>query len=204
MNFLSKDQAAPVTFLAKQAGGTGDHFVIEFGWNSEGDLDGVAVALKGAVAHQIAYQSTPVGKTEVIPGVNLGFDNQSGLGNAASDADETTKIDLSAVDAGVDRLAIFMVAYGSKKIPVGFDFTKVETPFVDVKVGKDKTGTTLFRFQDVSHAYPGDTVLYVGDFIKRNGAWEFVGRGDFIAAGNGTKALEGIWGTDYANQFKVA
>ncbi len=180
---LEKDGRINITTKADG----GKKFYFGASWDTtkgETDLDLCVVYLKGGKATDVIYYGKKTG-----PGVQLSEDNRTGAGDGD---DEWAKIDVSALPADCDGLAIGVIVYA------GTDFATVANPLIRGCAGSDEKAPEIFRFPIKDTAFDGDTVLVAARLKKGgNDQWLLEAIGKFYAKGKGAGALKALTELDF-------
>jgi tellurium resistance protein TerD len=142
----------------------------------EWDLDG-SVFLLGddgkllSDKHFIFFNET----TSPDGAVVHGGDNKNGAGEGD---DETVRIDLSALDAAVKKIAIAITIHDAAAR--GQNFGQVKNPKIIVR--NEETGEEIATY-DLAEDASTETAVIMGEFYLHNGEWKFSAVGQGFAGG---------------------
>lgn len=109
------------------------------------------------------------------PGVQHMGDNRTGAGDGD---DEVIKVDLSAVEPDVEKIAITVTI--DKADERRQNFGMVENSYI--RVLDEATGTELLRY-DLGEDYSIETAVVVAELYKNNGEWKFNAVGSGFSGG---------------------
>ncbi len=184
MNFTSKEEAVPISLskggnisLSKAAPGL-TKVTVGLGWDVR-QTDGAAFDLDGSVylcgasgtvrgdGDFVFYNQLKSGDGSVE---HLG-DNKTGAGEGD---DENVRINLAAVPADVDKIAVGVTIHEAAQR--GQNFGMVRNAFI--RVVNDDSGEELARY-DLSEDASVETSMVFGEVYRNGGEWKFraVGQG---------------------------
>lgn len=112
---------------------------------------------------------------KTAPGVEHMGDNRTGAGDGD---DEVIKVDLSALESDVEKIAVTVTidqADARKQ-----NFGMVENSYV--RVVDEATGTELLRY-DLGEDYSIETAVVIAELYKNNGEWKFNAVGSGFSGG---------------------
>lgn len=112
---------------------------------------------------------------KTAPGVEHMGDNRTGAGDGD---DEVIKVDLSALESDVEKIAVTVTidqADARKQ-----NFGMVENSYI--RVVDEATGTELLRY-DLGEDYSIETAVVVAELYKNNGEWKFNAVGSGFSGG---------------------
>lgn len=109
------------------------------------------------------------------PGVEHTGDNRTGVGDGD---DEVIKLDLSAVEPDVEKIAITVTI--DKADERKQNFGMVENAYI--RVVDEASGTELLRY-DLGEDYSIETAVVVAEIYRNNGGWKFNAVGSGFSGG---------------------
>ena len=112
---------------------------------------------------------------KVAPGVEHQGDNRTGAGDGD---DEVIKVDLSAVEADVSKIAVTVTI--DKADERKQNFGMVENSYI--RIVDEATGTELIRY-DLGEDYSIETAVVVAEIYCNNGEWKFNAIGSGFSGG---------------------
>ncbi len=112
---------------------------------------------------------------KVAPGVEHMGDNRTGAGDGD---DEVIKVDLNAVEADVQKIAVTVTIDQADTRKQNFGM--VENAYI--RVVDEATGTELLRY-DLGEDYSIETAVVVAEIYRNNGEWKFNAVGSGFAGG---------------------
>lgn len=167
------------------------HAIIGLGWDprvtdgSEFDLDASAFMLNSAGkvrsdADFIFYNQMK----SACGSVEHTGDNRTGEGDGD---DEQLKVNLAAIPADVDKIAITVTIHDGESR--GQNFGQVSNAFI--RVANEATGNEVVRY-DLSEDYSTETAMVFGELYRNAGEWKFRAVGQGYAGG--LKAMANQYG----------
>lgn len=112
---------------------------------------------------------------KVAPGVEHQGDNRTGAGDGD---DEVIKVDLSAVEADVSKIAVTVTI--DKADERKQNFGMIENSYI--RIVDEATGTELIRY-DLGEDYSIETAVVVAEIYRNNGEWKFNAIGSGFSGG---------------------
>lgn len=180
---LAKGQKISLEKVAADAGIQGglSKILIGLGWDikkfdggADFDLDASVFMCDGT--GKVAKESNFIFyNNKTAPGVEHMGDNRTGAGDGD---DEVIKVDLSALESDVEKIAVTVTidqADARKQ-----NFGMVENSYI--RVVDEATGTELLRY-DLGEDYSIETAVVVAELYKNNGEWKFNAIGSGFAGG---------------------
>ena len=180
---LAKGQKISLEKVAADAGIQGGltKILIGLGWDikkfdggADFDLDASVFLCDGA--SKVTKDSNFIFyNNKVAPGVEHMGDNRTGAGDGD---DEVIKVDLSALEPDVEKIAVTVTidqADARKQ-----NFGMVENSYI--RVVDEATGTELLRY-DLGEDYSIETAVVVAELYKNNGEWKFNAVGSGFSGG---------------------
>jgi len=180
---LAKGQKISLEKVAADAGIQGglSKILIGLGWDikkfdggADFDLDASVFMCDGS--GKVAKESNFIFyNNKTAPGVEHMGDNRTGAGDGD---DEVIKVDLSALESDVEKIAVTVTidqADARKQ-----NFGMVENSYI--RVVDEATGTELLRY-DLGEDYSIETAVVVAELYKNNGEWKFNAIGSGFAGG---------------------
>lgn len=179
---LSKGQKISLEKVATDAGISGglNKLLVGLGWSTQKydgadfDLD-ASVFLCDASGKVIKDTNFIFYNNLRAPGVEHTGDNRTGAGDGD---DEVIKVDLSAVEADVAKIAVTVTI--DKADERKQNFGMVEDAYI--RVVDETTGTELLRY-DLGEDYSVETAVVVAEIYRNNGEWKFNAVGSGFAGG---------------------
>lgn len=180
---LSKGQKISLEKVATDAGLSGglSKLLVGLGWDlkkfdggSDFDLD-ASVFLCDASGKVTKDGNFIFYNNLRAPGVEHTGDNRTGAGDGD---DEVIKVDLSAVEADVAKIAVTVTI--DKADERKQNFGMVENAYI--RVVDEATGTELLRY-DLGEDYSVETAVVVAEIYRNNGEWKFNAVGSGFAGG---------------------
>ena len=180
---LAKGQKISLEKVAADAGIQGglSKILIGLGWDikkfdggADFDLDASVFMCDGT--GKVAKESNFIFyNNKTAPGVEHMGDNRTGAGDGD---DEVIKVDLSALESDVEKIAVTVTidqADARKQ-----NFGMVENSYI--RVVDEATGTELLRY-DLGEDYSIETAVVVAELYKNNGEWKFNAIGSGFSGG---------------------
>ena len=180
---LAKGQKISLEKVAADAGIQGglSKILIGLGWDikkfdggADFDLDASVFMCDGT--GKVAKESNFIFyNNKTAPGVEHMGDNRTGAGDGD---DEVIKVDLSALESDVEKIAVTVTidqADARKQ-----NFGMVENSYI--RVVDEATGTELLRY-DLGEDFSVETALVVAEIYRHNGEWKFNAIGSGFAGG---------------------
>lgn len=180
---LAKGQKISLEKVAADAGIQGglSKILIGLGWDikkfdggADFDLDASVFMCDGN--GKVAKESNFIFyNNKTAPGIEHMGDNRTGAGDGD---DEVIKVDLSALESDVEKIAVTVTidqADARKQ-----NFGMVENSYI--RVVDEATGTELLRY-DLGEDYSIETAVVVAELYKNNGEWKFNAIGSGFAGG---------------------
>ena len=180
---LAKGQKISLEKVAADAGIQGglSKILIGLGWDikkfdggADFDLDASVFMCDGT--GKVAKESNFIFyNNKTAPGIEHMGDNRTGAGDGD---DEVIKVDLSALESDVEKIAVTVTidqADARKQ-----NFGMVENSYI--RVVDEATGTELLRY-DLGEDYSIETAVVVAELYKNNGEWKFNAIGSGFAGG---------------------
>jgi tellurium resistance protein TerD len=180
---LAKGQKISLEKVAADAGIQGglSKILIGLGWDikkfdggADFDLDASVFMCDGN--GKVAKDSNFIFyNNKTAPGIEHMGDNRTGAGDGD---DEVIKVDLSALESDVEKIAVTVTidqADARKQ-----NFGMVENSYI--RVVDEATGTELLRY-DLGEDYSIETAVVVAELYKNNGEWKFNAIGSGFAGG---------------------
>lgn len=112
---------------------------------------------------------------KVAPGIEHQGDNRTGAGDGD---DEVIKVDLSAVEADVAKIAVTVTI--DKADERKQNFGMVENSYI--RIVDEATGIELLRY-DLGEDYSVETAVVVAEIYRNNGEWKFNAVGSGFSGG---------------------
>lgn len=180
---LSKGQKISLEKVASDAGLSGGlgKILVGLGWDTNRFASDVGFDLDASVflcdgSGKVAKDGNFIFYNNLkAPGVEHTGDNRTGVGDGD---DEVIKVDLSAVEADVAKIAITVTI--DKADERKQNFGMVENSYI--RVVDEATGTELLRY-DLGEDYSVETAVVVAEIYRNNGEWKFNAVGSGFAGG---------------------
>ena len=180
---LAKGQKISLEKVAADAGIQGglSKILIGLGWDikkfdggADFDLDASVFMCNGN--GKVAKDSNFIFyNNKTAPGIEHMGDNRTGAGDGD---DEVIKVDLSALESDVEKIAVTVTIDQADVRKQNFGM--VENSYI--RVVDEATGTELLRY-DLGEDYSIETAVVVAELYKNNGEWKFNAIGSGFAGG---------------------
>lgn len=190
---LSKGGKVSLAKVAQDAGiASLSKIIVGLGWDcnrysggADFDLDAAAF-MQGANGKVRTESDFIFYNNKVAAGIEHTGDNRTGEGEGD---DEQIKVDLTALDPGVERIS-FTVTIDQAETR-GQNFGMVENSYIHII--DEQTGTELIRY-DLGEDFSTETAIVAAELYKHNGEWKFNAIGSGFSGG--LKALCANFGID--------